>query len=129
MRTCVHHGEESDIQPGSYRCRISGLFCCQREGGDRPPCFVPLPAAAPEPEKVPSSRPVTFAAVLRYHRRLAADPRADRAWHEEAVECLRELTGYLGEVCRPCVGEYDGEVCQYDRCLIWRARKAVEVER
>lgn len=73
------------------------------------------------------STPVTFAAVLAHHRRLAEDPRADRAWHAEAVECLRKLTGYLGEVCRPCTGEYDGEVCQYD-CLIRMARKAVEGE-
>jgi hypothetical protein len=81
------------------------------------------------PNPVPSSRPVTFAAVLRYHRRRAQARDGDPAWHAEAVECLRELAGYLGEVCRPCTGEYDGEVCQYDRCLIWRARKAVEVER
>jgi hypothetical protein len=80
------------------------------------------------PEPAPSSSPVTFAAILAYHRRLAQDSRADRAWHAEAVDCLRELAGYLGEVCRPCTGEYDGEVCQYVRCPIWRARKAVEVE-
>jgi hypothetical protein len=71
---------------------------------------------------------ITFAAILRYHRRLAADPRADRAWHAEAVLVLREMAGYLGEVCRPCTGEYDGEVCQGARCPIWQARKAVEGE-
>lgn len=74
-----------------------------------------------------TAAPVTFAAVLAYHRRKASDNRADQAWHAEAVECLREVAGYLGDVCRPCAGQYDGEVCQYDRCPIWRARKAVEV--
>jgi hypothetical protein len=74
------------------------------------------------------STPVTFADVLLYHRKKASDNRADQAWHAEAVECLTTLVGYLGEVCRPCTGAYDGEVCQYDRCLIWRARKAVEGE-
>jgi hypothetical protein len=120
MRTCVHHGEESDIQQGSYRCRISGLFCRQREGGDRPPCFVPLPAAAPEPEKVPSSRPVTFADVLRYHRKKASDNRADPAWHAEAVECLVALVNHFDRCDAEC------ECCDMADCYLREARKAVE---
>lgn len=46
------------------------------------------------------STPVTFSALLAHHRRLAADPRADRAWHAEAVECLEKAQRqikYLGD--------------------------------
>lgn len=131
MRTCVHHGEEYLLGHGRYRCTSPEITirtsCDQPPDVEHPPCFVPLPV--PEPDPVPSSRPVTFAAILAYHRQRADDWRsADRPWHAEAVLVLRKLVGYFGEICRPCTGEYDGEVCQYDRCLIWRARKAVEVE-
>jgi hypothetical protein len=129
MRTCVHHGREKG--PGNYACdnQASGFHWCEEgaSADNSPGCFVPLPAAAPE-DNVPDSSPVTFAAVLRYHRRRAQARDGDPAWHAEAVLVLREMAGYLGEVCRPCTGVYDGECCQYVRCPIWRARKAVEGE-
>jgi hypothetical protein len=66
--------------------------CSQPLDGDHPACFVPLPAE--EPVKVRCARPITFADVLAYHRQFAADPRADRAWHAEAVLVLEQIEPY-----------------------------------
>lgn len=141
MRTCVHHGDSATTAAGeeAYICTAPtgflGYSCLPGSPcGTVGDCFVALPAlpaAAPEPEKVPDSTPVTFADVLRYHRRLAQDPRADRAWHEEAVLVLFLLSHELYRACgeETCIAmPYDGPRCHRDLCPVWQARKAVEVE-
>lgn len=70
------------------------------------------------------STPVTFSALLAHHRRLAEDPRADRAWHAEAVECMERMAGGLG--CHECGASYDDTTCDKADCPIWQA---VEVKR
>lgn len=177
-RTCKYHGDAAP-SAGYYRCtcemRPRPTSCRQDPHEEHPACFVPLPAAAPdpvpvegtpcagcgtitpesdlwepsatdrigrphllagefycrtclglaaapEPDPVPSSRPVTFADVLRYHRKKASDNRADQAWHEEAVMAL------LDAECRGCESRASRGEINCDECANWQARKAVEVE-
>lgn len=77
---------------------------------------------------VPDSTPVTFADVLRYHRKKASDNRADQAWHAEAVECLRILALEAAEGCISACETESVAGCSEESCPIWQASKAVEGE-
>ena len=129
-RTCKFHGDELATSPGFHDCTKPGQWGCscrQLLDEEHAECFAPLPAEEPAHE----STPVTFSAILAHHRRLAEDPRADRAWHGEAVECLVGMVGQ-GEAfasgCDNCDWKpYNGPKCQ-SWCWVWRARKAVEGE-
>ena len=127
--TCLDYSDMCADHDASRLARAESEVARLREQvAEERATSAPLPTAE-EPAK--PSTPVTFAAILAHHRRLAEDPRADRSWHSEAVAVLVELAGELSRACdeETCgAAPYDGGACHGAECPVWMARKAVEGE-